>query len=205
MQPLTPDDVVRGQYAGYREEKDVAADSDVETFCALRLFIDSWRWAGVPWYLRAGKRLPNTAAEVLVQLQPPPQKLFDDARPMRRPRQLPALQAAAGLGDRARGSRQAPGQGIRRRSARALPLRRRRKRRRRPTSGCSAMRWPATAPSSPVRTRSRPPGRWSTRCSRITMPRCPTRPARWGPGAADALIAGDGGWHNPEPDPRAEA
>jgi glucose-6-phosphate 1-dehydrogenase len=81
MRPLAPEDVVRGQYAGYRQEKDVAADSDVETFCAVRLFIDSWRWAGVPWYLRSGKMLPHTVAEVLVQLRPPPQKLFDDAHP----------------------------------------------------------------------------------------------------------------------------
>ena len=79
MRPLTRDDVVRGQYDGYRQEKDVAADSDVETFCALRLFIDSWRWAGVPWYLRAGKCLPTTAAEVVVRLKVPPQRLFDDS------------------------------------------------------------------------------------------------------------------------------
>ena len=52
MRPLTQDDLVRGQYAGYRNEPDVAKDSDVETFCALRLFIDSWRWEGVPRYLR---------------------------------------------------------------------------------------------------------------------------------------------------------
>jgi glucose-6-phosphate 1-dehydrogenase len=81
MRPLTPDALVRGQYTGYRRERDVAADSDVETFCALRLFIDSWRWAGVPWYLRAGKKLPVTASEVLVQLKPPPQSLFADAAP----------------------------------------------------------------------------------------------------------------------------
>jgi glucose-6-phosphate 1-dehydrogenase len=79
MRPLRAADVVRGQYDGYRKEKDVAADSDVETFCALRLFIDSWRWSGVPWYLRSGKRLPTSAAEVLVRLQPPPQRLFDDS------------------------------------------------------------------------------------------------------------------------------
>jgi glucose-6-phosphate 1-dehydrogenase len=53
MRPLKPEDVVRGQYAGYRDEPDVAKRSDVETFCALRLFIDSWRWEGVPWYLRS--------------------------------------------------------------------------------------------------------------------------------------------------------
>jgi len=79
MRPLTSDDVVRGQYAGYRKEPDVARNSDVETFCALRLFIDSWRWAGVPWYLRSGKYLPENATEVLVELKPPPQKLFADS------------------------------------------------------------------------------------------------------------------------------
>ncbi|MGH9520036.1 MAG: glucose-6-phosphate dehydrogenase, partial [Terriglobales bacterium] len=81
MRPLKSDDVVRGQYAGYRKEKNVAARSDVETFCALRLFIDSWRWEGVPWYLRSGKCMPETATEVLVELKPPPQKLFADSSP----------------------------------------------------------------------------------------------------------------------------
>src|ERR1700734_2443005 len=79
MRPLTADDLVRGQYAGYRKEPDVAKDSDVETFCALRLFIDSWRWEGVPWYLRSGKYLADTATEVLVELKPPPQRLFADS------------------------------------------------------------------------------------------------------------------------------
>ena len=81
MRPLQPDDLVRGQYAGYRQAANVAPDSDVETFCALRLFIDSWRWHGVPWYLRSGKCLPQTAHEVLVQLKPPPQDLFADSAP----------------------------------------------------------------------------------------------------------------------------
>ena len=81
MRPLKADDVVRGQYAGYREEPDVAKNSDVETFCALRLFIDSWRWEGVPWYLRSGKYLADTATEVLVELKPPPQRLFADSAP----------------------------------------------------------------------------------------------------------------------------
>ena len=82
MRPLHPDDVVRGQYIGYRTESGVAKRSDVETYCALRLFIDSWRWEGVPWYLRSGKFLAETAAEVLVELNPPPQKLFTDSRPV---------------------------------------------------------------------------------------------------------------------------
>jgi glucose-6-phosphate 1-dehydrogenase len=79
MRALTLDDVVRGQYAGYRQEPDVAKDSDVETFCALRLFLDSWRWEGVPWYLRSGKYLAATATEVVVELKPPPQRLFADS------------------------------------------------------------------------------------------------------------------------------
>ena len=78
MRPLAFDDVVRGQFAGYRDEAGVAKDSDVETFCAVRAHIDSWRWAGVPWFLRSGKHLPVTAAEVLVELKAPPQKLFAD-------------------------------------------------------------------------------------------------------------------------------
>ncbi|MFI5167992.1 MAG: glucose-6-phosphate dehydrogenase [Thermoanaerobaculales bacterium] len=81
MRPLKPEDVVRGQYAGYRKEPGVAKGSDVETFCALRLYIDSWRWEGVPWYLRSGKCLAETAAEVLVKLKPPPQRLFADSAP----------------------------------------------------------------------------------------------------------------------------
>ena len=81
MRPLKPADLVRGQYAGYRKEHGVARRSDVETYCALRLYIDSWRWQGVPWYLRSGKCLAATAAEVIVRLKPPPQQLFADSLP----------------------------------------------------------------------------------------------------------------------------
>ncbi len=81
MRPLSAEDVVRGQFTGYADEAGVAKGSDVETFCALRLFIDSWRWAGVPWYLRSGKCLAESAAEVLVELKPPPQPLFADSAP----------------------------------------------------------------------------------------------------------------------------
>jgi len=79
IRPVSPDDIVRGQYAGYRSEPNVARDSDVETFCALRLFIDSPRWQDVPWYVRSGKYLPVTASEVSVLLKPPGHRLFDDA------------------------------------------------------------------------------------------------------------------------------
>jgi glucose-6-phosphate 1-dehydrogenase len=81
MRRLKAGDVVRGQYAGYRREPNVAKKSDVETFCAMRLFIDSWRWAGVPWFLRSGKYLAESATEIIVELKPPPQRLFADSAP----------------------------------------------------------------------------------------------------------------------------
>jgi glucose-6-phosphate 1-dehydrogenase len=70
--PLDPDSLVRGQFRGYRQEKGVASDSQVETFAALRLEVDSWRWRGVPFYIRAGKNLPVTCTEVLGRFRKPP-------------------------------------------------------------------------------------------------------------------------------------
>jgi glucose-6-phosphate 1-dehydrogenase len=70
--PLRPEHVVRGQFVGYRRERGVAPDSKVETFAALRLEINSWRWHGVPIYIRAGKELPVTCTEVLVRFRRPP-------------------------------------------------------------------------------------------------------------------------------------
>ena len=81
IRPLTPEDVVRGQYRGYRQEAGVASDSQVETFVAVRLRIDTWRWSGVPFCIRTGKRLPFTATEVLVELNRPPQTVFDEIKP----------------------------------------------------------------------------------------------------------------------------
>jgi len=78
MRPLVPGEVVRGQFRGYREEPGVASDSVVETFAALCLHIDTWRWAGVPFYIRTGKNLAATATEVTVDLKCPPLAIFDD-------------------------------------------------------------------------------------------------------------------------------
>jgi glucose-6-phosphate 1-dehydrogenase len=85
--PLCADHLVRGQYRGYRDEAGVARDSKVETYAALRLEIDSWRWSGVPFYIRAGKKLPVTATEVVVDLRAPPTRVFD-ALPLERPNYL---------------------------------------------------------------------------------------------------------------------
>ena len=199
MLPLKPDDLVRSQYIGYRDEKGVANDSDVETFCALRLFIDSWRWAGVPWYLRAGKRLPRSVVEVQVQMHPPPQRLFDDSGPAggRANYFRFRLQPEASIALAARIKR--PGKefvGVQR----ELYL---------GEDGPSTMStyerllgdamagdgalftdedavmaaWAVVEPVLAAHGRARP-----------------YAPGSWGPAEADALIAGDGGWHDPVAD-----
>ncbi|MEO8364644.1 MAG: glucose-6-phosphate dehydrogenase [Pseudoxanthomonas sp.] len=81
MQPLQPGHLVRGQFRGYLDEDGVAAGSDIETFAALRLHIDTWRWAGVPFYIRAGKCMPITATQVVVDLKCPPMAIFDEVQP----------------------------------------------------------------------------------------------------------------------------
>ncbi len=83
MRPLDPKEVVRGQFKGYRDEPGVAKNSQIETFAALQLHIDTWRWADVPFYIRAGKCLPISATEVRVTLKRPPLAVFDpnDAMP----------------------------------------------------------------------------------------------------------------------------
>ncbi|WP_324778549.1 glucose-6-phosphate dehydrogenase [Thiobacillus sedimenti] len=76
IRPLAPGDVVRGQYDGYRGEEGVGRGSDTETFAAVRFFIDTWRWAGVPFIVRTGKHLPITTTELRAEFQLPPQRVF---------------------------------------------------------------------------------------------------------------------------------
>jgi glucose-6-phosphate 1-dehydrogenase len=78
MRPIDPAEVIRGQFEGYRREAGVAPDSNVETYAAIRLHVDSWRWAGVPIYIRAGKALATAATEVFVVLKRPPLSVFED-------------------------------------------------------------------------------------------------------------------------------
>ncbi len=84
IQPLRPQDVVLGQYErsgdmkGYRQEPDVAPESQTETYAAARVFVENWRWAGVPFYLRTGKRLTSRRTEICVQLKSVPFRLFRD-------------------------------------------------------------------------------------------------------------------------------
>jgi glucose-6-phosphate 1-dehydrogenase len=81
IRPLTPSDLVRAEFRSYRDDEGVAPDSHIETFAALRLHIETWRWGGVPFYIRAGKELPVTATDVIVELKRPPQGVFDDSAP----------------------------------------------------------------------------------------------------------------------------
>ena len=197
IRPLTPGDLVRGQFAGYRAEPGVAKDSDVETFCALRLSIDSWRWAGVPWYVRSGKCLPETATEIVVELKRPPQDLFATPRDTGRGTTFasgsdptPRSPSRHASSERARSSSASNAS-----SSCSTPFRTRSRR----TRGCSATRSPATVRCSHVRTPSRPPGRSSTPSSRTTTTPTDTRQAPGGRNRRTGLIAPDGHWHNPAP------
>lgn len=80
IRDINKTDVIRGQFDGYLDEDGVAANSDTETFVAMKLFIDNWRWAGVPIYLRTGKRMPETVLEVIVEFKQPPRALFGKAK-----------------------------------------------------------------------------------------------------------------------------
>ncbi|HEY2628179.1 MAG TPA: glucose-6-phosphate dehydrogenase [Usitatibacter sp.] len=196
MRPLSPADIVRGQYAGYRKEPGVAKNSDVETFCALRLFIDSWRWSGVPWYLRSGKYLGTTAAEVIVQLKAPPQRLFSDSAPANgqanyvrfrlSPNSAIALAARVKrtgkdfVGDQRELSlvdEQPQGE-----------------------SPYERLLGDALAGNGALFTREDAvEAAWSVVEPVLSKhPRSiPYKRGSWGPSEADALIAADGGWHNP--------
>src|SRR5580704_2441533 len=81
MHPLERDRVVFGQYQGYRDEKGVAADSAVETFAALEVHVDTWRWSGVPFYLRTGKALAQSRHTVTIGLTAAPLRIFPDVDP----------------------------------------------------------------------------------------------------------------------------
>jgi glucose-6-phosphate 1-dehydrogenase len=81
VRPMDARNIVRGQFRGYRDEPGVAKDSKIGTYAALRLHIDSWRWSGVPFYVRAGKSLKMTVTEVVAELKVPPQVVFNEPAP----------------------------------------------------------------------------------------------------------------------------
>ena len=198
MRPLKPADVVRGQYAGYRKETDVKKNSNVETFCALRLFIDSWRWRACPGTCAPANTWLKTATEILVELKPPPQRLFADSTPTAgranylrfrlSPSAAIALAARVKLAGKEFVGDQRELYLLEETPAEESPYER--------LLGDAMVgdgalftrenaieaAWAVVDPVLKTHQRARPYKRGT-----------------WGPKEADAIIASDGGWHNPRP------
>ena len=196
VRPLEPTHVVRGQYEGYQSVPGVRTGSTVETFVAVKLFIDTWRWAGVPIYIRAGKLLPVTATELIVQFKRPPRETFDELVPPSsghvRMRISPDVNIAMGVRVKLPGERMV-GEDVEmmltEHEPRVLPPYQR-------LLG-DAMRglgelfgredivdaqWRIVEPI----------------LDNVT-PVYPYQPGTWGPDEAEALIGADGPWRNPQP------
>jgi glucose-6-phosphate 1-dehydrogenase len=194
IRPLTPSDVVRGQYRGYRQVDGVAPDSTVETYVAARLRIDSWRWAGVPFYVRAGKCLPVTCTEVRVELRLPPQVVFDEADPgppnafhfAVGPRVAISLDARV----------KAPGETMVGEDARLVAVRRHEDEMQ-PYERLlgDALRGDRTLFGSQESAEAA--WRVFDQVLGDSTPVHEYEPASWGPREADRLVADDGGWHAP--------
>ena len=191
--PLRPEDLVRGQFRGYLQEPGVKPNSQVETFAAVRLWVDSWRWEGVPFFIRAGKSLPITATEVVVHLRRPPlAKRFPQHGNYVRFRLSPEVQIAIGA------QRKKPGEQL-------LQLE--------PVE-LSAVHKPEGDEMEPYERLlgdamdgdgtlfAREDGveaAWAIvePILKTTTPVRPYEPGTWGPAEADALAANVGGWHAP--------
>lgn len=196
MRPLDPAHVVRGQFRGYRQEAGVAPDSHVETFAAVKLYLDTWRWAGVPFYIRAGKNLPVTCTEVLVQLKEPPHTVFNESEPANnyfRFRLSPEVLVAASARSKL------PGEGMHGEEV-ELIARHHAANEMAPYERLlgDAMRGD---PSLFVR-EDTVEAAWSVVDPILdnATPIHEYEPHTWGPAEAEAIIKGDGGWHNPKAD-----
>lgn len=201
IRPLDPASVVRGQFQGYRQEAGVAPDSRVETYAAVRLHIDSWRWAGVPFYIRAGKCLPVTATEVIVELHRPPLAVFPGMTPAHpnyvRFRLGPDL-AAIAIGALVK----TPGEtmnGHRIELAVGAPVRSL------PDPYERLLTDAARGDATLFAREDRVEAAWRVvdQILGATTPLYMYEPGTWGPTKADTLVAEDGGWLDPSED-RAE-
>ena len=197
MRPLDPKQVVRGQFRGYRDENGVAPNSQVETFAALHLHIDTWRWAGVPFYIRAGKCLPVATTEVRVDLKCPPLALFDDCTPRRsnyfRFRLSPEVVVAAGA------LVKRPGVAMRGEAV-ELVMRHQDPRDVQPYERLlgSAIRGDGALFTNDECVEAA----WAV-VDQALSDREPVHqyePGSWGPSAAAGIVAGDGRWHDPKPE-----
>jgi len=200
MSSVDQDLLVRGQYAGYRDEAGVAPDSDVETYIALQLAVESWRWSGVPFYLRTGKRLAETALEAVIEFREPPRLLFADPdTPVPHPNHLRLRLGGGAEGIELTLEAKVPGETM---QTRPVPL---------AFSYEQALGEQAEAYerllSDAIAGRQALFARQDgvEECWRIVEPALQSsQPAleyasgSWGPAAADDLLGAAGGWHVPE-------
>jgi glucose-6-phosphate 1-dehydrogenase len=202
MQPLKPSNVVRGQYIGYRQEAGVSPNSEVETFAALKLHVDTWRWAGVPFYIRAGKCLPVTSTEIRVQLKTPPMAVFDEIEPPRsnyyRFRLSPDVLISLGARIKVPGE-DMWGEGVelvvRTHPADEMPPYER-------------LLWDAMQGNPGLFVREDAvEAAWKVvdPILKIVTPVYEYAPGTWGPPEANRIVEHDGGWHNPAPADTASA
>jgi glucose-6-phosphate 1-dehydrogenase len=197
MRPLQPADVVRGQFRGYRDEPGVAADSQVETYAALRFHIDNWRWAGVPFYVRAGKNLAITSTEVLVNLKATPVSIFDETPVAHsnyfRFRLSPEVAISVGA------QVKKPGEDMRGEPVELLL----RSRQPRSKSAYERLLGDAIRGDTALFTRDDcVDAAWTVIDPIIgnVTPLETYEPGSWGPEASHSLIAGDEVWHDPQPE-----
>jgi glucose-6-phosphate 1-dehydrogenase len=197
MRPLDPEQVVRGQFRGYRDEPGVAPDSQVETFAALCLHIDTWRWSGVPFYIRTGKCLPITATEVIVDLKSAPVAIFDEIDPAHsnyfRFRLSPQVVIAAGARVKRSGEEMA-GEDV------ELVARHSVAGEKSPYERLlgDAIRGDASLFTGDDGVEAA--WRVVDPILRGAAPVAEYEPGTWGPAAARAVVAGDEGWHDPKPE-----
>jgi glucose-6-phosphate 1-dehydrogenase len=194
MRPLDAAHVVRGQFRGYRDEPGVAKDSRVETFAALRLQIDTWRWAGVPFYIRTGKRLPITATEVVVDLKHPPLAIFDEMPPSRanyfRFRLSPEVLISAGVRVKQ------PGEAMHGEPVELVA----RYQPQRETSPYERLLGAAIrGDASLFTTDAAVEAAWRVvdPIVNASAPPAEYEPGTWGPASADTIVDGPVGWHDP--------
>jgi glucose-6-phosphate 1-dehydrogenase len=197
MRPLAPKQVVRGQFRGYRNEPGVAADSQVETFAALCLHIDTWRWGGVPFYIRAGKCLPITATQVIVDLKCPPVAIFDEIKPAQsnyfRFRLSPEVVISAGARVKRPGEEMV-GDAVELVARHSLVG---------DKSPYERLLGDAIRGDASLFTRDdgvEAAWRVVDPILHSAVPVEPYEPGTWGPAAARAVVAGEEGWHDPKPE-----
>ena len=196
IEPASPEHYVRGQYDGYRSIDGVAPDSTTETYAALRLDIENWRWSGVPFFIRTGKRLPVTQTELRLVFKRPPRLGIDAADAWRR-RTSSSSSSTRPPASGSSSTRTALTRRGRRRSRSTSSSPRKAARGRRPTRCFCTPRSSATASASPDRTRIEEAWRVMQPLLDAPPPVHAYEPGSWGPAEAERLVAGYGRWHGP--------